>query len=930
MVSSSHRAPMPASVEQSRRIARSLVVGLIFLLWLGWMTVPRTMSTSEAIWFMPTPTSGEFGNQLADPDSPMHRSYSFFSNVRNGWSVGGFPVDAYHVLQNRSVTRVSFHPLAMLVNLLAISVMLGGAVFFSYLDSPQRELLSVFRLRGGPRNRGAIVLIAATVLLSLVAAYHFRRCERLNRMAYHAREAGVVRSVNHPFMTHMPAWFQSAWTHVHRIEVYTSIWDPNAEQRPVDEASLDAMNLSLNDYPAIQSVGLIGELSPEIIADVTKLPLMQSVSVHRPKDLEQVQELLCQLPPLDSLEIQMSRPYRSRRHGGMRRGYDFDDGYGDRRDRDRWQREFYNPQAREIVNSDVVLDLSHLATLRILRLGYVPTSAVDLEAVSASSKSLQEFDWQVAGRIQKRFELRDLPTLQVLSLSSTEPDESLVTIDLRRMPQLHSLTLPREQKFDLSLVELPVLNSIESRSYSYMGDEDEIESLPTIQGLTIDNAPSLTSLDLVADNLKRWDVKRCPSLRTISITGLRPEYVWDPDVSDPFNPEEAPDANEKMDALWQWLAGEQGINTLYLSNLNLHDVDFSQFGKLKYLKAVWFSDCAVAVEQLELLAALPSMRELHAPQTPMTEKSVGRLLAANSNWEVLKVDWSELSKIEIRNQPHLRSALGNVELRANSIDLENLPRLRDHVFTSGGVQALSLQNVPQLQGLFVSGKIPGDSELSGLLALEHFCISGCKFSLGHLEALKKCSQLQTLCLPGCVVPAELFDELPRWRKLAALDLKLLRVATPSGPPVWLSDSHTAPLGAMRSLSRINLDRTEITGRSISILSNCKELQAISLRGCGLSEEDLTPLVGNRVLTELNVTSRTKVPELLESVVVRGSWVADPDDMSTFDMSWNSIFTGEPRPRERSRSLQRGTSGRRGGGGGAMSRRAPVPQSEPTQ
>ncbi|EMI44628.1 leucine-rich repeat domain-containing protein [Rhodopirellula sp. SWK7] len=945
MVSTSQSAPTPASVEKSRRIARAVVVGVIMVLWMGWMWAPRTISSSEAIWFLPMSTvdSTEFDYQRASRNGYVDRTFSFFPTINNGWSVGGFPVDAYHFVRKGGNTRFTIVPLAMTLNLLSVALLLVGGVFLTYLESPKDVILTTLWPRGGRRSRVLIGLTLIACVIVPIASVYFRRCERVNRQAYQAREAGVIRSVNHPFMTYMPIWFQSAFTHIHRLEVYTSAWEPSAKQGSWREKT----DIELTNYPALQSVGLIGPFLSKSFDEVAELPLLESLSLYRVESVDRVQELVAQVPMLDTLEIQMSRGRRYRGDRGFDRfdEMNFYGGSWDDRDWGRYDQDdesFYEESADDeseetdsernlaVANAGATFDFRHLDTLRILRLGYVPASAVNLDAVVSSARELEELDWQVAGLMDKKFRVAELPKLKVLVISTTETDDIPVEIEVKRMPNLHSLFLPREQLFDITLDRVPLLSSIESRAFFAMDDEDGVDSIPMIAGLTIKDAPSLVTLDIVSNELKRFEIDGCASLRTLSLSGERPPVRWGSGSYNDFDPDDNPDASKALRSFWEWLAKEQGLNSLSLANLNLRRVDFSAFDKLKYLRSVWFSDCNAAVNQLELLSSLPSMRELHAPAVQLSERGVKRLLEANSKWEVLQLDWSKLARVEIRDQLHLRSAMGNRELSAQTIQLENLPRLHDHIFTKSSVQKLELQNVPQLQGIFVAGRIPKDAEIGGVSALEHFCIAACDFTLEYLEALKKCENLQTLCLPNCTVPNELFEQLPSWRKLSAVDLKLLRITQDSGEVVPLSDVHTASLAQMPGLSRVNLDRTAITGRSIAMLSRCKDLQAVSVRGCRLKPGDLDPLAENRVLTELNVTSRMQVPEELEDVVVRGGLFDDPDEMSTFDMSWNSIFTGEPRARDRSRAVR---PVRRGpppvGEAGPLSRRRQERRREPT-
>ncbi|MFG0286756.1 MAG: leucine-rich repeat domain-containing protein, partial [Rhodopirellula sp. JB044] len=910
--------------EHTRRVVRATVVGAIMMLAIAYMWAPRTVSSSESIWFSPRSTIGaaEFDYQRATHQGGRQGGNRSLLGIQEGWSVGGFPVDSYHVVKKGRNTRVAFNGIAMTVNLLANAILFAGGLFFTYVESPKETILTTLRPRDQMRSRVLIGLSAALGILVPIAVYHFRTCERLNRDAYQAREAGVIRSINHPFMSQMPTWFQSAWTHIHRLEVYAAVqnstqtrsWSRTQQLGPIDFSA----------YPALQTVGIVGPLEDTDFSEVAERPLLHSLTFYRVKSVESVQKIIREAPLLDTLEIHMARR-RSNRGPDAWDSLDDIEFYGrgwDYEMPDEQDLHDHSPgsddDSEDTFDAEFVqgeFDLGHLHDLRVLQLGHVPESAIDLAQVIKTSPYLQELDWKIAGEMEDSFVISGMPILKTISLSSTRVRTEPTRMVLEDLPNLCSVYLPRSQEFDLTLSDLPLLTGFEARAFFSMDDDDGIDSMPFVHSLTIKNAPSLLSVDIATTELHRWQIDNCVSMRRLSVSKEQPSISWEEMRGGTYDPSDDKPTVKSLAPLWDWLSQRQGVNSLRLVNLNIRGVDFSRFQNLPYLKSVWLDGCNASIKQLEAVAKMPSMRELHAPNIQLSDKAIQRLLAANSQWETLKVDWSNLRKIEIRNQPLLRSATGNRELIADSIQLENLPRLRDHLFTRTGIHQLSLTNVGQLQGLFITGRIPRTANISGISALEHFCIATSDFRPEYLEVLKKCEDLQTLCLPNCVVPESLFEQFPKWDKLSTVDLKLLRIKKENGEIVPLSDEHVVSLAKIKKLSRINLDRTTISGRSIQLLAKCEDLQAISVRGCRLRSGDLDPLAGSRVLTELNVTARMKVPEQIQDIVVRGGPNDDPDDLSTFDMSWNSIFIGEPKVKERLRSRRAEALGPPPGGGG---------------
>jgi len=884
---------------------QGVFAGLLLAAWLGWMSTPRFVIPLLSNWgesgsiSLPAEPIGVLSsdgfvatNELGT--SPLGTA-DRWKNV-DGWYVGGFPFDSYHVLHQDAERRTTIVSLAMIVNLLTASVLVIGMYLLAYVKDPRGSFRSLLCLRG-IRRSSVVLVVGIGCVLGPLASLHFFRCYQANRLTPRGDDISLVRTIRSPFFDATPVWFQSPWTHIHEMrlsaETFTGNSGGNGTGSPTTRKRVP---IRLDRYPGLQAIYLRGTFSEEALDQIAAVPMLRSLSWHQPGSVGEIQELVAAIDRLESLNISLSRRRSPARSNGAE----------------------MPPRSDDFATQERALDLRHLGRLQLLRLTNYPSRAFELDSIS-ELKELQQFEWEIKGDIESPICLIGLEQMRSLSISTRQTQSTNLEVDLRKMPNLTAITLPAAQPLDMTLRDLPLLKYIAGRSLDvyYEGREEITESVPLVSGLTLENATSLMALNLATKSLSRWEIELCPRLRSITING---DYrLSEPDESSDLNePNESKqivdrktDQNVVRDfaPLWDWLSREQPINSLSFSNFSLRKVDFSMLSRQRFLQLIEVTQCDTTAKQLEQFAAIASLRKLRAETVPVSVQNVANLLAANGQWESLLIDWVSLPKIEIRNQPLLKKAFANREITAKEIELENLPRLDDSIFTTGSLQKLKLVNIPQFAGIFINGRLPANAIFEGLTSLSHFCIVGSRLTNQQIESLHQCEKLETLGLLGCEIPVDFLSGLQRWRKLSILDFKGLQIFDGNSEPELLADRHLAVLGQIKSLTRVNLDRSRITGETIAVLASCHAMQALSVRGCRLSQKDLEPLVLLKLMTELQVGANQKVPPKLESVTVQNLPNMTPEQTSTFELTWNSMFTGEQKIRGPVR-MQRGHSNRR--------------------
>jgi hypothetical protein len=884
-------APARPRSEQSRRLVRALVVGGAMLIGCIWISFPRRI-TRENI-----QSQGVF-SQYAAIDEALDQggaatpqtlpSLASARQKETGWYVGGFPLDAYQILSTSSSRHWIIHWRAWIINLIAITLAISGTYTLLKTKSPAVLIRATWRFwdRRGQYRATTSFSVAVVVCIAL-SIWHFQARWNANQIARHYGRVSMACSVDHPLFQFMPAWLQAPWLHLHHLELKTASFKPKPRDAGSDATAVD---LKLDDYPSLQTLEFRGALPAVLYQRLGANPMLRTFVWRDPPEISDVKAAIMPLNRLTTLEV--TYPHRHARPS-VKQGDPL-------------------PGVRDNEGRQT-FGLNQLKSLRFLRLVNVPQTAIRMEAINQCDQ-LQEFVWQIAGQAPEQIQLSSLPQLQLFSVSNSISMTNRLDVDLRDLPNLQTLSLPANAKIDLRLQDVPLLKSLEASSAEWnLSEQDElVDHCLFYVGLSINGASSLTSLIANVDVLHRWEIQRCPQLRVLDINGPLPERSpevesveqvnetsIDERVASPVMRDDVVRATD-IKPLLTWLAIDPPINVLNFSCLDLDEVDFSQLKKLRFLRSVSIRDCITSPDQLVEIAKIQSIRQLQAADIPLKIATADKILAANSHWETLLIDWSQMAKIEIKNQPQLREAFGNAEVRAKEIVLHDLPRLEGRLFTLGSLERLELVNLPQFSGLFVNGKIPQQFQMQGLTSLNHFCVQGAELTDEHLAALAKCSHLETLCLPNCTVSSKWFEQMPQWRQLSTLDFRQLRIADAGSPPRLLSDEQASVLASLGKLKRINLDRTLIGSQTINALATKSELQAISIRGCRLSADDLEPLAYLRVLAELNVGARSVIPQSLESIAIRTALTNNPEESSTFELTWNSIFTGELKTREQAK------------------------------
>ena len=127
--------------------------------------------------------------------------------------------------------------------------------------------------------------------------------------------------------------------------------------------------------------------------------------------------------------------------------------------------------------------------------------------------------------------------------------------------------------------------------------------------------------------------------------------------------------------------------------------------------------------------------------------------------------------------------------------------------------------------------------------LESLTIVGSTFRAGSLRNLRRCSQLRSVCLDGCVVSDATCAELSKIRSLECLQI--------AGSAV--TDKGLRYIGRVRGLKELDLRGTRISDTGLEMLENNRALRLLDLRGTSVTPAGVQRLT--RILPNVRIHFR---------------------------------------------------------------------------
>ncbi|WP_404310793.1 leucine-rich repeat domain-containing protein [Neorhodopirellula lusitana] len=875
---------------QQRRLFRSVLCGLMFVSIFGYACMPRQIVATHTDW-VPS-RNGDLNWRQVMNDGDRSQQPSLNENMLGNmssepwqddivWSTAGFPFDAVHIQEHEIGVRYRWIGWVWALDVFAAVLLTGGIMSLAYRDQ-----------NSGTGSRRFHFAAAASLLIFMSgAASHWISAYQNTRLLNQAGKTALLCSVRSPLVDWLPDAAKAPWTHPYSF----SCLDQTLFQ-------VDSQSLDFQDFPSLQAIEISGALSPTHRDQVLSLPLLHTLRWREIPTGELVHSGALELPAIEVLDLAYQsnfspakNPRRSiRSHEPSKRlqrndrhlsttvvRYTAADGLAN-----------VSLTGGGDLNSGAVFDFRARPFLKTLRVNGVDRRC--LEPSKLMSSRLQTLELELTGDDPSPFVIEAFPRLRDLAIKQPSSQQNSLTIEIREMPSLTSLRLPDRCPVSLTLKNVSKLGRMESSQRSRQLDNSILsDTAPWFRSLNIHGAPLLTVVQARVYAPDSWRIEGCPSLRSVQLGRPSSDQLEQVDVLTEHREATA------LDPVWQWLEGDLPLNSIKLERLDLRRVNLASWKRMPFLTEIMISDCETLTRQAEQFADLPALKCLRAPSMLLTDKSAKRLLAASDQWEELDLDWSHVNEIRIEGQANLVSAFGKESLRASKLYLKGLPRLEVDLHLKEDLKELFIEEMPKLQSLVVNGDIPSDAHVDGVQGMRCLCFRKNKLDCNEIN-FSTARRLQTLHVPNCEISQDLIDRLPAFTHLISLDLSGTRVRDETGATEVLGDEHAAVLSSLDKLLWVKLDGTDIGRETMEGVAECSKLRVVSVRGCSLDEQALSPLSQLHSLVQLKVDpdvhsaiaieldSYNDENEILQLADFGEVWEEDEDPNPTIDSSVNNV------------------------------------------
>lgn len=462
-------------------------------------------------------------------------------------------------------------------------------------------------------------------------------------------------------------------------------------------------------------------------------------------------------------------------------------------------------------------------------------------------------------------EMRELESLRLHAHNRARVSECY-QLALRDLSKLVTLQLPPSAPLDLSLIAVPRLHWIESPGSRIVSHDNESLNLPLpICKLTIDGAPSLQEFSLDPHCLQSLSIKGTPNLRRLSIAMPKAHSnQWSGEFRSHF--QEELHFGERASRWINGLAECDGPHALDLNGLPLKGIDLSPLQHNNRIRELGLEGASVSTGQL--LAIGNHLKVLNVRGCNITAEELQALLDALPNAEQLLVDIESMDRLKIVDRPRLNRLLGTEPIKAKHVTISGSPNLAGHLKLGRGVKHLELTEVSSLKGLSVLGQLPPNTVLRGLKNLEIVDLAGKNVTETHFAELLECSQLNEITLAMPNISSASLREIGRFSDLITLKL----------PGSLLDDEAVANWSGLTCLSDIDLSHTNITKKSLAVISQCDKIQRLKLNHTKLQATDMDLIENLPNLIELEVAGVGMTNDALRLCL--SSYLVDRIDLSS--------------------------------------------------
>ncbi|MDA1052269.1 MAG: hypothetical protein O3C40_17565 [Planctomycetota bacterium] len=437
-----------------------------------------------------------------------------------------------------------------------------------------------------------------------------------------------------------------------------------------------------------------------------------------------------------------------------------------------------------------------------------------------------------------------LTRLWLASDVATPESPAVKRVQLINLPELTSLHIP-SQIDSLELTNLPSLTQLPcewNRNELWGNDYWRYDSRfraflsvspfprPMQYGITakhvvIRDVPSLTTLHLNCSTIESLDLD-VATLQNFSTTAM---YGF----GRLGQGDATPSRYNIDDGLSELIGRNKSLQSLSLVDVSLTPYGWKQLSSLQDLQTLDLNGSNVTDEDLGAFAEAHKLVTLSLAETQISNAGWDKLPRL-SQWQHLDLSGTRIKHIDLAALSELET-LNVSDTPLESIRLKDLPKLTGYlIITSPAPLAVEVDNLSLLEGIYLRHQSIERMTLENLPALAH------------------------LDLSGSTVDDSTLRDLAHWTKLQQLVLC----------DTDITDATSSLFSELHALVHLDLENTAITEEGLAALSPRLQLKVLNLSGTNISDRGLRHLSGQRFLSDLYL-GRTNVrgPGLLSLVDV---------------------------------------------------------------
>ena len=468
----------------------------------------------------------------------------------------------------------------------------------------------------------------------------------------------------------------------------------------------------------------------------------------------------------------------------------------------------------------------------------------------------------------------DWPKLESLVIDrfSRRLNATELNVSLSNLPRLSHLQLSRVQKYRLSINSVPLLGRIANdfaEIEQLIGDDVWVPSALWASELTIKGANALTSLNVHASELQRFDVEG----KAIRSVKLSTKYYGG------FGTYRHGTADPELVQEWVSRISEfESLRSIDLSNISLRGIDLSPLSGLTSLREINFDRTDVSYQQLQELESLVQLDEVALGSCNLVENELSRLLGIFPNVRQLLIDGGQLERVDLSGSPNLRELTSSVYKNATVVRVSDMPLLHTSFRLASRPEVFEIRGAQSLVGIAIESPWPDEYELEGLRKLHWFAAGGKNVDDELLSALEPCQNLDLLTLAYPKLSRDALAGIGEFHQLSLLSI----------PGADVDDEVTQHWSQLKRLWEVNLDDTRVSSRTLMWLQSLGALRRISLNRVDLGDSKTTADMLNQMdqILELQLAGSTFPMDAVASLVRGGTLEA----LNLSGTKWNDSMT----------------------------------------